>query len=48
MSKVSWPTKTELFRGSIVVLMTIAFLAAFLFIFDVIWKFVFQALGVVG
>ena len=48
MSKVSWPTKTELIRGSVVVLLTIAFLAAFLFIFDVMWGILFKALGVVG
>ena len=47
MSKVSWPTKTELVRGSVVVLITILFLAAFLFGFDLIWTFVFKHLGIV-
>jgi preprotein translocase subunit SecE len=47
MSKVSWPTRTELIRGSIVVLITIIFLALFLFLFDLMWNFIFQALEVV-
>lgn len=48
MSKVSWPTKTELVRGSVVVLITILFLAGFLFMFDFIWAMVFKYLGIVG
>ena len=48
MSKVSWPTKTELVRGSMVVLITILFLAGFLFLFDFIWAMVFKYLGIVG
>ena len=48
MSKVSWPTKTELVRGSMVVLITILFLAGFLFMFDFIWAVVFKYLGIVG
>jgi preprotein translocase subunit SecE len=48
MSKVSWPTKTELVRGSMVVLITILFLAGFLFMFDLIWAMVFKYLGIVG
>jgi preprotein translocase subunit SecE len=48
MSKVSWPTRTELIRGSVVVLITIVSLAAFLFLFDLAWTFVFSKLGIVG
>ena len=48
MSKVSWPTKTELVRESMVVLITILFLAGFLFMFDLIWAMVFKYLGIVG
>ena len=48
MSKVSWPTKTELVRGSIVVLITIIFLAVFLFMFDLAWATFFKGLGIVG
>jgi len=42
MSKVSWPTRTELFRGSAVVLATIIILAGLLFVFDLGWTFVFK------
>ncbi len=48
MSKVSWPTRTELIRGSVVVLITIASLAVFLYSFDLLWTFVFQRLGVLS
>ncbi len=47
MSKVSWPTQTELIRSSLVVIGFIISLAAILFVFDLFWKFVFQQLGVV-
>ncbi|NIL97275.1 MAG: preprotein translocase subunit SecE [Planctomycetales bacterium] len=48
MSKVSWPTRTELIRGSVVVLITIASLAVFLYAFDLLWTFIFQRLGVLS
>ena len=48
MSKVSWPTRTELIRGSVVVLITIASLAVFLYSFDLLWTFIFQRLGVLS
>jgi preprotein translocase subunit SecE len=48
MSKVSWPTRTELIRGSVVVLITIASLAIFLYSFDLLWTFIFQRLGVLS
>lgn len=48
MSKVSWPTRTELVRSSMVVILFIISLAAILFAFDLIWKAVFQLIGVVG
>ncbi len=46
MNKVTWPSKGELIRASIVVISTIFFLAIALFAFDVIWQFVFNKLGV--
>ncbi len=46
MYKVSWPSKPELVRSSLVVIFVIFFLAAVLFGFDVVWRFVFQAIGV--
>ena len=48
MSKVSWPTRTELMRGSIVVLLTIIILAGLLFLFDLGWTAVFKAIGIQG
>lgn len=47
MSKVSWPTQTELIRSSLVVIGFIISLAAILFAFDLFWQFVFQRLGVI-
>ncbi len=39
MNKVSWPSRSELFRSSLVVLVTIFALAAVLFAFDAFWTF---------
>ena len=38
MNKVSWPTRTELFRSSLVVIFSILFLAAVLFAYDLFWR----------
>ncbi len=46
MNKVTWPGKDELIRASIVVIFTIFFLAMALFLFDVVWQFIFNLLGV--
>ncbi len=46
MKKVTWPTRTELFRGTAVVLVTMFLLAFVLFFYDVIWGLLFQTLGV--
>lgn len=46
MNKVSWPTRAELFRSSMVVLITIFFLAAVLFGFDSFWRWFFELLGI--
>ncbi|SMP50819.1 protein translocase subunit secE/sec61 gamma [Neorhodopirellula lusitana] len=46
MNKVTWPSKDELIRAAIVVIFTIFFLAVTLFSFDVLWQFIFNALGV--
>jgi len=40
MNKVSWPTRAELFRASMVVLMLIFSLGAILAVYDVFWKVV--------
>lgn len=46
MNKVSWPSRSELVRGSAVVLIVIILLAALLFGFDAMWRTIFQALGI--
>jgi preprotein translocase subunit SecE len=46
MTKVSWPTKTELYRASMVVIFTMAFLAILLFAYDLVWQAIFDTLGV--
>lgn len=46
LNKVSWPTQKELVRASIVVIFTILFLSAILFLYDALWKFVFGMLGI--
>ena len=48
MSKVSWPTQTELFRSSLVVIFLIFSLATVLFGFDLFWQFTFQKLGILN
>jgi preprotein translocase subunit SecE len=47
MTKVSWPTQTELTRSSMVVIFFIASLALILFGFDLFWRTVFQFLGII-
>ena len=46
MNKVTWPSKDELIRASIVVMFTIFFLAMALFCFDIIWQAFFNFVGV--
>jgi preprotein translocase subunit SecE len=44
MNKVSWPSRSELFRASLVVILVIFFLAALLFAYDYILTIVLQGL----
>lgn len=46
MNKVSWPSRTELVRSSIVVIFVIFAMAFALFGFDLVWGFLFEWLGV--
>lgn len=46
MYKVSWPTRTELYRHSVVVIVVIFLLVVVLYAYDIIWRFLFQLLGV--
>jgi len=48
MNKVSWPTRAELLRSSLVVIVVIFFLAAILFGFDMFWGVVFRFLGIIA
>ncbi len=47
MNKVSWPTRGELIRSSLVVILLILFLSAVLFGYDVFWRQLLDLLGVV-
>jgi preprotein translocase subunit SecE len=42
MHKVSWPSRSELVRASMVVIFVIFFLAILLFSYDLIWASIFQ------
>ncbi len=46
LNKVSWPTRTELIRSSIVVLICLLSLAAVIFGFDMFWIKIFTWIGV--
>jgi preprotein translocase subunit SecE len=46
MNKVSWPTRTELIRSSLVVIFSILFLAVILYGYDTFWSFLLNRLGV--
>jgi preprotein translocase subunit SecE len=46
MSKVSWPTRSDLVKTSIVVMVTIFGMALVLYVYDFIWRFVLTAIGV--
>ncbi len=46
MNKVSWTTKEDLIRSTTVVLVTVVFMAAFLFVVDRLWTIILHMLGV--
>lgn len=48
VNKVSWPSKGELYRSTIVVLITIFALAGILFTYDFLWSLLLRTLGVTG
>ena len=48
MNKVSWPTRQELFRSSIVVIVLLLLLTVVLFVYDIVWRFLFEAIGILG
>ena len=46
MNKVSWPSRAELIRASLVVLVTIFFLGFILAAFDLVWIWIFNLLRI--
>jgi preprotein translocase subunit SecE len=48
MNKVSWPSRAEMFRATLVVIFTIFGLAIILFGYDLLWRGLLQLLGVLG
>ena len=44
MKKVTWPSRDEVKRASVVVIVTIVILAVSLFLFDAFWQLLFDAL----
>ena len=46
MNKVSWPGRAELWRASLVVMFVIFAMAAMLYLYDLVWIFVFERLGI--
>jgi preprotein translocase subunit SecE len=48
LNKVSWPSRGELFRSTVVVLITIVLLTVVLFGYDLFWGALLRALGVVS
>ena len=48
MNKVSWPSRGELIRSSLVVIFVIFALAIILFGYDLFWKFLFRNLGILS
>lgn len=47
MNKVSWPTRAELWRSSLVVILLIIFLSAVLFGYDIFWRSLLSVLQIV-
>jgi preprotein translocase subunit SecE len=48
LNKVSWPSRGELARSTVVVLITIVLLTVVLFAYDILWGLLLRALGVVS
>jgi len=46
INKVSWPSRGELFRSSLVVIVVIFVLSTVLFGFDVVWGYLFEVMGI--
>lgn len=47
MAKVSWPTREEVYRATIVVIAVMILLAIGLGVFDIFWQWIFRLVGVI-
>jgi len=45
LARVTWPARTEVIQATVVVISTMFFLGAFLFIIDLVWTYVFTFVG---
>jgi preprotein translocase subunit SecE len=45
IDKVTWPSKSEVHKATIVVLVLLVSMAIVIFMFDLIWQWVFKAIG---
>lgn len=45
VEKVHWPDRQHVHRASVVVIVTMLMMGAMLFVFDVIWRYIFSAIG---
>lgn len=48
IDKVSWPSRTELYRSTVVVLVTMLGMSLVLAVFDVVWQAVLRLIGVLN
>ncbi len=46
MGKVSWPSRKELYRGSVVVILTIVSLGFVLVMYDLVWQWLLHLVGI--
>ncbi len=45
LARVTWPARTEVIQATVVVISTMFFLGAFLFVIDLIWTYTFTLIG---
>jgi preprotein translocase subunit SecE len=45
LARVTWPGRTEVIQATVVVISTMFFLGAFLFVIDLVWTFTFTLIG---
>lgn len=44
IDKVTWPSKAEVYRHTLVVLVLLVFMSLVIFVFDVVWQWVFKTI----